>query len=184
MKDKVLGLLVVVALVLSVTAYFKGGTVDRVVERIVELGGSAGPEYTEKQTFLGGIEHYNSQSTTTSASAQTLQLSDIEKIDTLYITKSTVADDTITLFASSTAIGFLPKTGYRKKLCIQNATTTAGVDLILAGGTGSNLKVASSSATALGSKVIGPGHWGCLDIVRGASTETTFDLDFLLTIYK
>src|SRR3990167_1177208 len=100
-------------------------------------------------TDAGHIKSYTN-STTTTATAQTLKLSDVQNYSTVILTPNT-ASDTVTLFASSTASAWLPSAGYSQSTCFINGTTTTGINLTFAGGTGTIIQVASSSATALGS---------------------------------
>ena len=95
-----------------------------------------------------------------------------------------VGATTVTLPASSTISDLVPKAGDRQTFCVRNATSTAGTTVILAGGTGVNLTVASSSTTILGSTKLITGKVGCITLVRQAATATTFDIDALLTVYQ
>jgi hypothetical protein len=129
-----------------------------------------------------GILHSYTNSTTTTATSQTLKLSDVQGYDTVILTPN-VGSDTVTLFASSTASTWLPAAGDSQRTCFINGTTTSAINLTFAGGTGTTLLVASSSATALGSLVIGPQKKGCFDFTRGNSTATTFDIIASFTSY-
>lgn len=123
---------------------------------------------------FGQLYSYTS-ATTTTATTQTLIVSDVQGFDTVILTPN-VGSDTLTLFASSTASAWLPTAGNTQKTCFVNGTTTAGVNLTFAGGTGTKLLVASSSATALGSLNIGPQKEGCFTFTRADATATTFDI--------
>ena len=133
-------------------------------------------------TLNAGTLHSYTNSTTTTATAQTLIVSDVQGYDTVILTPN-VGSDTVTLFASTTASTWLPTAGDSQRTCFINGTTTPGINLTLAGGTGTPLLVASSSATALGSLVIGPQKKGCLDFTRGNTTATTFDIIASLTSF-
>lgn len=134
-------------------------------------------------TLSGGTLKTNVSATSSSATSQTLVASDVNTYDTVIFTP-TVGSDTLTLFASSTATTFLPTAGNSQTTCIINGTTTTGVNLTLAGGTGTTLLAASSSATALGSLVIGPQKEGCLMFTRANATATTFDILSIFTTFK
>ncbi len=129
-----------------------------------------------------GVTYESVNSTSTSATSQTLKLSDVQGYDTVILTPN-VGTDTVTFFASSTATTWLPTAGYTQNTCFYNGTTTANVNLIIAGGTGVNVQVASSSATALGSLVIGPQKQGCFTFTRGNTTATTFDISAALVTF-
>ncbi len=131
----------------------------------------------------GGFIQSSTSATSTITSAQTLIPSDISGFNTVILTPN-VSSDTVTLFASSTASAFLPVAGDSQQTCIMNGTTTAGINITLAGGTGTTLLVASSSATAVGSLVIAPQKIGCITFTRGNATATTFDILAALTVFK
>jgi hypothetical protein len=134
-------------------------------------------------TENGGILRTSVISTTTTATAQTLIASDVQGYDTVILTP-TVGPDTVTFFASSTATTFLPTAGYAQDTCFVNGTTTANQYILFAGGTGTVVQVASSSATALGSLKLDPQKTACFHFTRGNATPTTFDIMASLTVYK
>lgn len=94
-----------------------------------------------------------------------------------------LAGTAITLPASSTLAGFM-RAGDRKTFCIQNATSTSGVNMTFVSGLGTNLSVASSSATAVGSSKLQPAHIGCFTIFRGVATSTANDFYATLTEFQ
>jgi len=126
-------------------------------------------------TDAGELHSYSSATTTMSAT-ETLVLADVNAYDTVILNPNVAGNTTLTLFASSTASTWLPTAGDSQKTCFVNGTTTANVNYIFAGGTGTTLLVASSSATVLGSKQIAPQKMGCFTFTRGNSTATTFDI--------
>lgn len=134
-------------------------------------------------TLSGLLKTGVNATSTIAASAQTLVPADVNGYDTLILTPN-VASITLTLFASSTASTFLPTAGLSQTTCIINGTTTAAVNITLAGGTGTTLLVASSSASTLGSLVIGPQKKGCITFTRGNATATTFDIISAFTTFK
>jgi hypothetical protein len=129
----------------------------------------------------GVLESY-ANATTTSLST-TLKASDFTGYNSILVTPI-VGNITLTFPASSTVSTFLPAAGDMQRTCFENSTTTAGVYITLAGGTGFDLQVASSSTTALGSTVIGPQKVGCVNFVRGKATATTFDIHAALSSYQ
>lgn len=109
------------------------------------FGAAAGPDMYSYIQFHSGVTYDNAFSTTTPASL-TIKASDIGNYDSVSIYPS-VGDITVTLPASSTLASLLPKNGQIKKWCVYNATTTSGIDITFAGGTGLDLETASSSIT-------------------------------------
>lgn len=127
-------------------------------------------------TLNGGQLNSYPNATTTMSGTETLVLADVANYDVVLLTPNVIGNTTLTLFASSTATTWLPTAGDRQKVCFVNATTTANVTYTFAGGTGTTLLVASSSISALGSKLILPQKMGCFDFVRASATATTFDI--------
>jgi hypothetical protein len=134
-------------------------------------------------TDAAGILKTNTNSTSTTATSQTLALSDVQGYDTVVLTPN-VGSDTVTFFASSTAATWLPTTGNSQTTCFINGTTTTGIVLTFAGGTGTKLQVASSSATVLGSTELLPQKEGCFTFTRANSTATTFDILAAYTAFQ
>jgi cell wall-associated NlpC family hydrolase len=138
---------------------------------------------TGKVTTDGGIVHSYPLSTSTPAS-MTLAASDLTAYESI-VMLPTVGSITVTLPASSTLSSAVsPTAGDWEDKCITNATTTSGQNITLAGGTGTSLLVASSSATALGSKVLFPGKTGCFKVFRIGAGNNASDLNFLLTVFQ
>lgn len=90
-----------------------------------------------------------------------------------------VSDATLSFPASSTLTSFLPVAGQTRTLFIRNATTTASIDLLITGGTGVLLKVASSSPATLVGDTDGA-NYGVVRLIRKANT----DIEALLTLFK
>lgn len=149
-------------------------------------GGSAGPLHTEYQEFEGGVQYGNTLTVSTSTTAGIIPASEFRqwlKADTVVVTLTGAASNrTITFPASSTLADALPRAGDMTKTCIHNATT--GPAIVLAGGTGVNLNVSSSSASTLGSTLIGANEIGCITFIRGGATATTFDIEALFESFK
>lgn len=146
------------------------------------LTGVAGVFSGLVQTDAGQLHSYTN-STSTTATSQTLAVSDVNAYDTVILTPN-VGTDTVTFFASSTASTWLPTAGDTQRTCFVNGTTTAGIYIIFAGGTGTTLQVASSSTSVLGSTKLGPQKVGCFNFVRGNATATTFDILAGYTAYQ
>lgn len=148
-------------------------------------GGTAGPLYTEYQEFDGGVKYGNSVATSSSGNV-TMSGGDLRawiKADVVvYNALGAATNRTITFAASSTIPDVLPQAGDMAKTCVYNATS--GPSLVLAGGTGVDLNVSSSSATALGSTVIGAGEIGCITWVRKTVTSSAFDIGALFSSFK
>ena len=126
-------------------------------------------------TTDAGTLHSYPNATSTTDTATTMFLSDFNGYDTVIMTPNT-STLTLTFPASSTIPTFLPTAGDSQRTCFINGTTTAATNIVFAGGTGTTLLVASSSATALGSLVVGPQKKGCFDFTRANATATTFDV--------
>ncbi len=132
--------------------------------------------------FDAGVLHSYTLSTSTPASL-TLAASDVTNYESV-IVLPTVGDVTLTLPASSTLSAIVPAAGDWQELCIVNATTTNIGRITIAGGTGTTLQVASSSATALGSKLILPGKTGCIKFFRIGAGNNALDINALLTVFQ
>lgn len=134
-------------------------------------------------TLNAGTLASNSNPTSTPAS-MTLQLSDVNGYDTIVVTPTGAASaKTFTFFASSTASTWLPTAGDMQRTCIFNSTTTSGVDLVFAAGTGIDLEV-SSTTTALGGLRIGPNSLGCFTFVRQPQLAASFDIVAALQAFE
>lgn len=125
--------------------------------------------YTEN---AGLIRSY-SNATSTVATSYTVEQADILNYDTMLLTLNK-ADSTFTLPATSTLTAMVPTAGDRQDFCIYNATTTAGIDLTIAAGTGIDLEVASSTNTGAVSApvltILG-GSTGCFSFIRKTNTD-------------
>lgn len=117
-----------------------------------------------------GISQGGLLSTTTPASL-TLQASDVANESLLSVTPI-VASVTLTLPASTTFATlvnpFLPNAGDSAQLYVHNASTTATINVTLAGGTGTLLQKASTTAVIL------PGGSATVDIFRKVNTDLVF----------
>lgn len=129
----------------------------------------------------GQLRSYTN-STSTTATSQTLAVADVLNYDTVIITPNTGAL-TLTFFASSTATTLVPTAGDLQETCFYNATTTAAAPITFAAGTGIDLEVASSTATAIGSLNLASGATGCFKFFRQPSTASTFDITATYTAF-
>lgn len=115
------------------------------------------------------------RATSTVNAAETLLASDFDEENVIDYTLNQ-QDATLTLPASTTIPG-IPYAGNVRSVYIRNATTTAAMDLTIAGGTGTILKKATSTATIKGDT--DGDNYARIDFVRKANT----DIDALLNIF-
>lgn len=115
-------------------------------------------------TFDGGIVQSSALATSTNGNATTLAESDLQGYNSILYTPN-VSDVTLTLPASSTLDTFIPNAGDRVSIAIVNATTTTGIDITLAGGSGTLLRSATTTKTILSNSI------GILDFVRKSNTD-------------
>ncbi len=115
-------------------------------------------------------------STSTANSAETLPYSYFDTENYISYTL-TVQDATLTLPPTSTLISFIPNLGDTRTIYIRNATTTATMDLTIAGNTGVVLKKATSSATIYGDT--DGANYARLDFVRRNANY----IDVLMNIF-
>lgn len=149
-------------------------------------GANAGSEFFNMAQFYAGSRESNHVSTSTNSSA-TLTANEFRgwaSASEVSLVPNVTAAATFTFPASSTVPDIVPNAGDKQEFCVRNATTTSGIYLTLAGSTGINLTVASSSVSALGGKVLLSGKVGCITLIRQKATATTFDIDALLTVYQ
>ena len=81
----------------------------------------------------------------TTSTSYTLASTDLDLENVIDVTPGG-ASLTLTLPATSTLTSFLPVTGQTRTIFIRNATTTAGINLTIAGGAGTVLRSSSSTA--------------------------------------
>ena len=161
MKDYIIGGIAVLALAV---AFLNGGTT------IIERPLGSGSISNVLHEFLGGFVVKDNYATTTPASA-TLSAREAAGFSTVSFYPS-VGDVTLTLPASTTLGALLgSEAGAMKRVCYYNATTTAGIDITFASGTGVDLEVASSTTATAGiiSLVINADNSGCIEFARKSS---------------
>ena len=168
--NKLLALGVLVALGLSGFSLL-----PRTEESPSPLGALSSPSVIFPLELLAGVSYGNSHATTVPTTATTLSANDIIRVDTLVVSP-TAGSLAYTFPASSTLTAFLPRVGQRAELCFVNATTTAGIDITFAGGTGVHLLKATSTSGGIGLPTIAPNDIGCFKLVRASSTAAAFDI--------
>jgi hypothetical protein len=168
-------------LVLSVAVVIATGLGGYFYGKSQVVLGSSNPTVLTYQEFEGGVKFGNVLSTTTPAS-MTLGVADLYGYDTVIVRPTGAASaKTLTFFASSTASHWLPIAGDTQRTCILNATTTSGVTLVFAAGTGIDIQTASSSPTDL---TILPDQTACFTFIRKAQVAgvtNSFDIEANMT---
>lgn len=175
----VAGLIGVIAFVGSYVGAKRPPIVQTVVEKT--FGAVPGPEHTETQNFRAGFTTGGTACTATSTTAavgtlnaagdSSLIRNDVNCIDFTV----NQADVTLTLAASTS--GWYPqKVNEVRSLWIRNASTTATADIVLAAGTGINIKgVSTSTASTVAFKTIlgdtGADNYARIDFIRQADTD-------------
>lgn len=128
-------------------------------------GDSNTAAYCVGPNFYGAL-----YSTSTVQTASTLAASELAGYSTISVTP-TGGSLTLTLPASSTLTTWLPNIGDTTSFVMFNASTTAGVNVVIAGGTGTTLVTASSSVT---NSTIGPASAGRFEVLRKPNTDLLF----------
>lgn len=106
--------------------------------------------------------------TTTTGTAATLTEADLLAAQYFTVNLNAAADFTYTLPASSTLDSFVANTGESARVCFNNATTAAGIDLVFAAGAGIDLETATGTSAV---EMVGPADLACLDFYRKANTD-------------
>lgn len=132
-------------------------------------------------TNAGHLRSYTN-STSTTATSQTLAVADILNYDTILMTPNTGAL-TLTFPASSTMTTLVPTAGDMQETCIFNATSTAAATITLATGTGLSLERVATSTTSgsAGMLAIPANGSACMKFVRQKATSAAFDISILVT---
>lgn len=122
---------------------------------------------------VGTLSYGNgARATSTDDTSATFLATDFDVESYIEFTPNVVSI-TASLPASTTLLasaGFLPNAGDCRPLTILNSTTTAGASFTLAGGTGSLLRKASSTAAVL------PGGTADMTVCRKADTDIVFSM--------
>lgn len=183
------GMVVIVGLLIFVLVGQKGGvgaystdatvltdlhvTNDLVVDGVQTSSGSF---VASTLTQGGGV-----RATSTSGTVVPLLASDFDIENVIDVTLN-VSSATLSFPASSTLTSFIPVSGQVRELFIRNATTTASMNLTIAGGTGVLLKNASSTPS-VSPIILGDtdgANYGVVKLIRKANT----DIEALLTIFR
>jgi hypothetical protein len=182
MSKTSLALVVVAILTIGGYIYPK---VDLSQIKIPSFGSNPGTSFTSLLEFQGGVRYEKVYASSTNSTTLTLGAGDIASADgALYDTvvyTPQVGDITVTFPASSTMRHLLPRSGMRGEQCWVNASSTSGIQITFAGGTGTTLKNASSSAADL---TLEHGDTACFKWVRATSTSSSFDFHVLMTEWQ
>lgn len=118
-------------------------------------------------SYNQGFVQSGINSTTTTATASVLSATDLVGYSELHLTVST-GSLTLTLPASSTLSAFLPNAGDYTQFILYNATTTSGINVTLAAGTGTLLESASSTAATTAQRA------SMVTVLRKVNTDLIF----------
>lgn len=170
MKDLLIGTVAVVAFL---GMLFLLVTKTPVPAAVTNTFGNSGTEHYELEQFNHGFQTNDSYATTTPASA-TLSALETAGFSTVSFYPS-VGAITLTLPASTTLGAFLgPTPGAMKRVCYYNATTTSGITITLAAGTGIDLEIASTTVTGSGpSLTLLADNTACIEYQKKSSASTT-----------
>ncbi len=116
-----------------------------------------------------GIVSSTINSTSTTATSETMSATDLVGYSVISITPNTGAL-TVTLPASSTLSTYLPNAGDSTSFVLFNASTTALQTVTIAAGTGTLLEVASTTATA----VTAPAKASRITVFRKPNSDLVF----------
>lgn len=160
----------------STAGYYNAGLGFKINGSVFITGAGSG----RPPAIDAGLTKSYTNSTSTTATSETLAQSDILGYDTIFL-NPTGGAVTLTLPATSTLTTLVPTAGDRQDTCIFNASSTAGINITLAAGTGIDLDIVATSTitSPLGVLKIGPNNSGCLTFIRQAST----DISALLTVF-
>lgn len=147
-------------------------TSSRGTNPVLSFSTTGGLTLTGILTSGGGVT-----ATTTDTTASTLAVTDFDNENVIDVTPG-AASVTLSFPATSSLTSFIPATGQTRTIFIRNATTTAGVNILVASSTG--VIVNSASTSALIMSTTGAKNYGKLDFVRKANT----DISVLLTLFN
>ncbi len=127
-------------------------------------------------TFKGPVYTSYTNSTSSTATSQTLIASDIVGFSNVLFMANTDST-TLTFPATSTlASTFIPNAGDMQDQCWYNATSTASKNITFVAGSGFDFEVASSTAKAVqgnlsSNLLVVSGNSGCFHFIRKANTD-------------
>jgi len=167
MKNILISVGVVLALVLSVVAVTKPASVEQM------FGSASGPFYTELQQFRGGLVDGGSvYATTTTAATETLTAAVMERSKVIrFLGSATAAAMTVSLPAS-TSWPFMNAPGDYRTWIIENGYTAAATTTTIAAGTGVDLQEPDGQNV-----VIGINNYAFLTCYREASSDIVCSVD-------
>ena len=121
-------------------------------------------------TTDAGLTHSNPNATSTTATSYTLVKADVANKSSVVMTPNT-GTLTVTGHSSSTDETTIPNAGDWFEQCWYNATTTSGVLITFADGTGTNFNTASSTYDGSEDLSIDAGEMACLKYLREPNTD-------------
>jgi hypothetical protein len=124
---------------------------------------TAGVVTTNALTQGGGVT-----ATSTVGTTVPLLATDFDTENVIDVTLN-VRDATLSFPATTTLTSFIPTSGQMRTLFVRNASTTAAMDITIAGGTGVLLKKATTSAVIYGDT--DGANYGVLQLIRKANTD-------------
>lgn len=152
------------------------------------VGAVPGNEFQNQLVIRGGMLSGKLLATTSNATAITLTANEFAgwaNSSIVSYTPINTAARTITLPASSTLAGVLQTAGDTQEFCFRNATTTSAIAITFAGGTGTNLLVASTTLTTTsGPKIVMSGKIACFTAIRQPASATAFDIDVIMQVFQ
>lgn len=148
-----------------------------VVNNPAPVGAFPGNEITEPVEFRGGTQGSHYKSTSSPVTTYTAVRGDFGTADAFYNLVSytpTVGDVTVTFPASSSLNTLVRRSGATSRQCWHNASTTAGIDITFAAGTGIDIQTSSSSITGGGPVLtLLSNQTGCFTYIRQADSDIT-----------
>lgn len=159
MNKKTVGIALVVIIAITGLFFPRGGTVvEKVVEKVADLGALTGPDIFDKVRLHDGVEIGGGNFATSSAGAVTYTADQLFNFN--LVTHTATGALTATLPASST-IPYIRDAGDSTSVFITPVTT----GITLAGGTGTELSSASSTSFCVVGTICR------LDFIRKANTD-------------
>lgn len=172
MNNKVIGTIAIVGVILAGIALIKGDSV--VVREVVEtLGGSAGPEHTGRQYFLGGSTDGSGVHSTTTSGILTNNILKQNKGIYIAATGAGQAALSLTLGATSTMSDILPTKGACTSWWINADDVAVGTTTTIVAGTGWNIVGLDATGAGTGADVIDGNEFGRLTACRENDSDIT-----------
>ena len=185
MKDKIIGIIAIIALGLGVVGITKSPVATPVpvsTPQEEKAGASSGGDVFSYLRVSGAFTQGGGiTATSTSGNAVPLLATDFDTENVIDVTLN-VLDATLTFPATTTLTGVVPTPGMTRTIFIRNASTTAAMDLTVNGGTGVLMKYASTTPANVG-VITGDtdgANYARVDLLRKANT----DIEALVTMFK